>query len=229
MRLISRDCCPYLDDFEPDYLPAVAAIALDDVQTISWDPGGPTFVEPPPAYIHEKLPDGECATAEAGRFAQSWSDSDDEPPSLTESSCDSDSGEDSSDYDGTVHQAVPGISSTTNGSRLRDDDTEPGWTVVGKINPQPIKLSPKGLKDILYHLSRVEMVPSARKAVAGDGICIGLTFKTSSFIHPKTDRNRDLIEAIVAEVRSHDELKNIAFTSIQLNHNTISAPTPTTI
>ena len=73
------------------------------------------------------------------------------------------------------------------------------------------------------------MVPSARKAVTGDGIYIGLTFKTSSFIHPKTDRNRDLIEAIVAEVRSHDELKNIAFTSIQINHNTISAPTPTTI
>ena len=73
------------------------------------------------------------------------------------------------------------------------------------------------------------MVPSARKAVAGDGICIGLTFKTSPFIHPKTDRNRDLIEAIVAEVRSHDELKSIAFTSIQIIHNTISAPTPTTV
>ena len=43
-------------------------------------------------------------------------------------------------------------------------------------------------------------------------------------MHPKTDRNRDLIEAIVAEVRSHDDLKNIAFTSIQINHNTISAP-----
>ena len=67
------------------------------------------------------------------------------------------------------------------------------------------------------------MVPSARKAVTGDGICIGLTYKTCPFIHPKTTRNRDLIEAIVAEVRSHEELKNIAFTSIQINHNTISA------
>ena len=96
--------------------------------------------------------------------------------------------------------------------------------MVGKINPQPIKLSPKGIKDIFYYLSQVEMVPSARKAVTGDGICIGLTFKSSPFVHPKTARSRDLIEAIVAEVRSHTELKNIAFTSIQINHNTISAP-----
>ena len=68
------------------------------------------------------------------------------------------------------------------------------------------------------------MAPSARKAVTGDGICIGLTFKSSPFVHPKTARNRDLIEAIVAEIRSHEELKHIAFTSIQINHNTISAP-----
>ena len=60
--------------------------------------------------------------------------------------------------------------------------------------------------------------------MTGDGICIGLAFKSSPFVHPKTARNRDLIEAIVAEVRSHPELKSIAFTSIQLNRNTISAP-----
>ena len=30
VKLTSRDCCPYLDDFEPDYLPAVAAIAPED-------------------------------------------------------------------------------------------------------------------------------------------------------------------------------------------------------
>ena len=60
--------------------------------------------------------------------------------------------------------------------------------------------------------------------MTGDGVCIGLTYKGSPFIHPKTSRNRDLIEAIVDEVRSHPELKDIAFTSIQINHNTISAP-----
>ena len=68
------------------------------------------------------------------------------------------------------------------------------------------------------------MVPSARKAVTGDGVCIGLTFKTSPFLHPKTQRNRELIEAIVEEVRSHKELRDVCFTSIQINHNTISAP-----
>ena len=37
-----------------------------------------------------------------------------------------------------------------------------------------------------------------------------------------------MTDAIVAEVRSHPELKDIAFTSIQTNHNTVSAPTQTT-
>src|SRR5665648_793356 len=52
VKLISRDCCPYLDDFEPDCLPAVAAIASGDKRTISGDPKGPTFVEPLTASIH---------------------------------------------------------------------------------------------------------------------------------------------------------------------------------
>jgi hypothetical protein len=33
-----------------------------------------------------------------------------------------------------------------------------------------------------------------------------------------------LIEAVVEEVRSHRELRDVCFTSIQINHNTISAP-----
>ena len=98
-----------------------------------------------------------------------------------------------------------------------------GWAVVGKINPIPVPLSYSGIEDIFYYLMEVEMVQSARKAVTGDGICIGLTFKSNSFIHPKTSRSRGLIEAVVSEVRSHEELRNIAFTSIQINHNTISA------
>ena len=83
---------------------------------------------------------------------------------------------------------------------------------------------PFGADDVIYHLSSVQMAPSARKAVTGDGICIGLTYKGSPFIHPETTRNRGLVEAIVAGVRSHPELRNIAFTSIQINRNTISAP-----
>ena len=75
MKLISRDCCPYLDDFEPDYVPAVAATAFDDVQTTFGDPKGPTFVEPLTASIHMRLPDGESAAAEAGLHAHSWSNS----------------------------------------------------------------------------------------------------------------------------------------------------------
>ena len=67
------------------------------------------------------------------------------------------------------------------------------------------------------------MVPSARKAVSGDGICIGLNFKTTAFVHPRTGENGKLIKEIVEEVRLHPELRDIPFTSIQINHNTISA------
>ncbi len=98
------------------------------------------------------------------------------------------------------------------------------WSVVGKINPKPLKLSHKGIHDIFYHLLNVNMVPSARKAVTGDGVCIGLTYKTNPFVHPKTQRNRELIGAAVAENRSHKAFDKIYFTSIQINHNTISAP-----
>ncbi len=87
-----------------------------------------------------------------------------------------------------------------------------------------MKLSPKGIHDIFYHLLNVNMVPSARKAVAGDGVCIGLTYKTNPFVHPKTQRNREMVGAVVAEIRSHKAFDKIYFTSIQINHNTISAP-----
>ncbi len=52
--------------------------------------------------------------------------------------------------------------------------------------------------------------------------------ETQAFIHPKTARSKELIKQIVDEVRSHKEIENISFTSIQINHNTINAPTPTT-
>ena len=76
VKLISRDCCPYLDDFEPDYPPEVEVIAPEDKRAISGDPKGPTFVEPLTASIHMRLPDGGSAVAEAGHLAQCRSDSD---------------------------------------------------------------------------------------------------------------------------------------------------------
>ncbi len=100
----------------------------------------------------------------------------------------------------------------------------PSWSLVGRIDPKPVKLTRQGSDAIFTLLQKVHMVPSARKAVTGDGVCIGLTFKTSPFLHPKTQRNRELIEAVVEEVRSHKELRDVCFTSIQINHNTISAP-----
>ena len=43
-------------------------------------------------------------------------------------------------------------------------------------------------------------------------------------MHPKTVQNKGLTKLVVDEVRSHEELQNSGFTSIQINHNTISAP-----
>ena len=63
MKLISRECCPYLDDFEPDYLPAVAAVASTGTLTTSWDPLGPTDDE-------RISPSGEALTAEAGATSE---------------------------------------------------------------------------------------------------------------------------------------------------------------
>ncbi len=48
--------------------------------------------------------------------------------------------------------------------------------------------------------------------------------ENQAFIHPQTARSHELIKLIVDEVRSHEELQNISFTSIQINHNTASAP-----
>ncbi len=78
---------------------------------------------------------------------------------------------------------------------------------------------------MLELLGRVEMVNSARRAVTGDGVCIGLTYKDQAFVHPKTKKCRGLIKETADEIKSNDELNtSICFTSIQNNHNTFSAP-----
>ncbi len=44
VTLISRDCCPYLDDYEPKYVnPAVAAVTQEVGNSVTWDP---EFSEP---------------------------------------------------------------------------------------------------------------------------------------------------------------------------------------
>ena len=57
------------------------------------------------------------------------------------------------------------------------------WTKVGKFNPKPVKLNQSRLNEILRRLLDVEMVKPARQAVAGDGIRIGLSYKTNAFVY----------------------------------------------
>jgi hypothetical protein len=62
VRRISRDCCPYLDDYEPNYSnPAVAATTPATGNSVTWDPTGPTYDEPraPVAEIKGAAPSQE--------------------------------------------------------------------------------------------------------------------------------------------------------------------------
>ena len=51
-----------------------------------------------------------------------------------------------------------------------------------------------------------------------------MTYRENVFVHPQTKRRRELVKDIVAEIRNHNELKGIEFTSILINLNTICAP-----
>ncbi len=55
VKLISRDCCPYLDDYEPNYCPAVSAVTASAPSqeghervkaSVSWDLEDTTYDEP---------------------------------------------------------------------------------------------------------------------------------------------------------------------------------------
>ncbi len=196
VKLVSRDCCPYLDDYEPNYInPSAPAISTEFDKSVTWDP----------------------------KFESNGPECDTDVPLSDDHNSDD-------DYQFVVGQSPAATAKDANRDckvRLTDQpllEKELDWTVVGKFNPQPIKLRQQGIDNILSALFEVEMAPSARRAVTGDGICIGLNYKTNAFIHPKTKHNCDLIKHIVTEISSHPELCNIPFTSVQINHNTISAP-----
>ena len=83
---------------------------------------------------------------------------------------------------------------------------ETSWTVVGKFNPHPIKLSQQGIDYILHSLLDVVMSPKDKRSAKGEGICIGLNYRASAFVHHKTSQACDIIKQVVDEVRSHSEL-----------------------
>ena len=49
VRLVSRDCCPYLDDYDQGYTVAAPAVPSTPAQlekTVSWDQRGPLYDRP---------------------------------------------------------------------------------------------------------------------------------------------------------------------------------------
>ena len=87
-----------------------------------------------------------------------------------------------------------------------------------------ISISKEGCSRILDRLQKVHMAKSARRAITGDEVCVGHTFKDQPFIHPKTESGRSLDEALVEGIGKHPTLPKYKFSSIQINHNTICAP-----
>ena len=67
-------------------------------------------------------------------------------------------------------------------------EDEQHWTVM-PAKPTRVALNADGTEKIVELLQKVAMARSARRAVTGDGVCIGLTYKEHAFIHPKTSRN----------------------------------------
>ena len=58
--------------------------------------------------------------------------------------------------------------------------------MFGKIKPKPIHVTPTEIHDIYYHLLGVQNGHFPKEGRDWDGVCIGLTFKSSPFVHPKT-------------------------------------------
>ena len=63
VKLVSRDCCPDLDDYEPNYFPAASAVTQvnEDKRvnnSVTWDPEGPTYDEPKPRRRRRVRPQG---------------------------------------------------------------------------------------------------------------------------------------------------------------------------
>ena len=68
VNLISRDCCPYLDDYEPNYGPAASAVTACAASQeehewvrprVEWDLEGITYDEPKP-FKKRARPKGRC-------------------------------------------------------------------------------------------------------------------------------------------------------------------------
>ena len=131
VTLVSRDCCPYLDDYEPDYYnPAVAAVTPTNEKTVTWDPDGPSYDEPKPRREPYVRP--------AGRHPRS-----DGPDS--DVSSDDDYGWPTAELAAHVaalnqrgsNSCESSVASPKRSVSLAAAEAS-NWTEAGKANPQPI-------------------------------------------------------------------------------------------
>ena len=72
----------------------------------------------------------------------------------------------------------------------QDTIVDSGWEVQPQTKDNYLTWDER----IFHRLKDVKMVRSAGKAVTGDGVCIGLTYRDRAFIHPKTAHDKALLE-----------------------------------
>ena len=169
MTLVSRDCCPYLDDYEPSYSnPAAAAVNPASEKSVTWDPDGPMYDEPKPRRKKRVRPPGRHPHSDDADSDNSSFDDDIFDCLLVAPT----------DQANDLHRRV--------GSRPLTAAGAPSWTVVGKPNPQPVRLSQQGIEGILQSLHDVVLQPSSGRGKSGKELCLGLSYTNHApYAHPK--------------------------------------------
>ena len=129
VTLASRDCCPYLDDYEPSYSnPAASAVCTPNDKVVTWDPDGPLYDEPPPQGGVSKPHPNERVRPQGRHPLSDDADSDDSCWNDDIFLCPSDA---------PTVQANDGHRKV--GSEPLTAAVASSWTVVGKPNPPPIE------------------------------------------------------------------------------------------
>ena len=190
VTLISRECCPYLDDPEPNCVnPAV--VATQEVgNSVTWDPAFVSYEPSESSGVRSAKCKtvnsvsigsgtygsyGDLSVSTGGPTRNCWSDLADEEEDEYEGMTPinfTDPGEDCSS--GGEHEdeelGTTGWGAFAPVDPLRRENPYPAvgplpgvrlsalagvsskWSIVGNINPKPVKLTQKGIHDIFYHL-----------------------------------------------------------------------------
>jgi hypothetical protein len=179
VALVSRDCCPYLDDYDPDYVnPAVVATPIT-VKHVTWDPAFATEDSPALAESHTAKTRSDLSVLTEGAKRTRWSDLTEEEnedeyegllvtdfsdPYNYSPNDEQEWGDEVIDYTHWDSFAIdpsrrenlsPAVGPLPNGRLSALPGVDNTWEVTRKFDPEPLELTPKGLYDIYGYVSDV--------------------------------------------------------------------------